>query len=57
MWAEGPGVTERETVLALLASFPVSYKGSDEESDDGGPTTLFKEVTFQGKYLNSQGRK
>ena len=57
MWAEGPGVTERQKVLALLASFPVSYKGSDEESDDGGPTTLFKEVTFQGKFLNSQGRK
>ena len=56
--AERAGVTkrERETVPTLLTLCLVSYKCSQEESDDGGPTTLFKDVTSQGRFLNSQGR-
>lgn len=57
--AERAGVTkrEKETVPTLMITLcPVSYKCSQEESDGGGPTTLFKDVTFQSRFLNSQGR-
>lgn len=42
--AERAGVTkrERETVPTLLTLCPVAYKCSDEESDGGGPATLFR---------------
>lgn len=56
--AERAGVTkrEKETVPTLLTLCPVSYECSQEESDGGGPTTLFKDVTFQSRFLNSRGR-